>query len=159
MNRLVQLIHKVKILCKEITQYAVKDSLVNCDFNENNMILDHRTQQIALVDWGESVITHPFLSLAAFIRNTARRYHLAMDSDVVQEIKHTCLLYWQDRECEQKLYKLYANVEKLLPIYTALSLVRLQDATQQQSKAWQRWFICDALRELINSKMGIDYVG
>lgn len=158
MNHLVQLIPKVKMLCQKITQYAVNDSLVNCDFNENNMILDHRTQQIALVDWGESVFTHPFFSLATFIRNTARRYQLAIDSGVVREIKHTCLLFWQDRECEQKLYKLYAHIEKLLPIYTALSLVRLQEATQQQSKAWQRWFISDALRELINGSIEIDHV-
>lgn len=158
MNRLLQLIPKVKKLCQEIVQHAINDSLVNGDFNENNMILDHRTQQIALVDWGESVITHPFFSLAAFIRNKARRYHLAIDSDVMQAIKHASLFYWQDRECEQKLYRLYANVEKLLPIYTALSLMRLQEVTQQQSKAWQRWFISDALRELINGSMGIDHV-
>ena len=59
---------------------------------------------------------------------------MVIDSDVMQGIKHTCLLFWQDRECKQKLYKLYDNVEKLLPIYTALSLVRLQEATQHKVK-------------------------
>lgn len=148
-DKLVGLVPKIEGICKEFDGYSIKDTLVNCDFNENNMIIDESSQKISIIDWGESVITHPFFSIASIIHNLARRYELENDGDVLQYIKNTCLSNWQQSASESELEDIYNNILKLIPIYLALSLYRLQDVTNNKSKEQQRWFIRGHLELLL----------
>jgi aminoglycoside phosphotransferase (APT) family kinase protein len=153
-DRLITLVPVIKSICDSISKHEIKETLVNCDFNENNMIMDEAAGVISLIDWGESVITHPFLSLASHIRNTERRYPLASKEGAMESIKKKCLSCWSDFTGENELEEIYKKIERLLPIFTSLSLYRLQVSTNNKSKAMQRWFIKDFLRTLIRNEIG-----
>jgi hypothetical protein len=153
-HQLIKLIPTITSICQLVSQYKIKETLVNCDFNENNMIIDQETKKISLIDWGETVIAHPFFSLASIFRNTTRRYPLESKEEIIGSIRKKCASYWLDVVDESELNEVYRNIERLLPIFTSLSLYRLQAATNNNSKKMQRWFIKDFLKILIRNERG-----
>lgn len=142
----------IESLANALSGSLVRETLVNADFNENNLILDKQTQTISVIDLGESVVAHPFFSVAAHINNMARRYKLNIHSDTLKSIQQKWLAQWSDVDTPQNLQRTLLLVQKLLPVYLALGIYRLQEATCQQSKRLQNWFIKDCLRLLLQSK-------
>jgi hypothetical protein len=49
-------------LCENLSQYAIKESMVQPDFNDNNILFDKETNVMTLIDLGEITISHPFFS-------------------------------------------------------------------------------------------------
>lgn len=151
-NKLIELVPTIESICKSLSKYKIKDTLVNCDFNENNMIINEATQKISIVDWGESVISHPFFTLACHLSNIARRYKLELNGPILTSIKQTCLSYWSDVANINEINEIYQNIERLLPIYDALRIFRLQGATSNSSKQMQQIFISGSLRNLLDNE-------
>lgn len=142
----------IQSLADELSGSLVRETLVNADFNENNLILDKQTQTVSVIDLGESVVSHPFFSIAAHINNMARRYKLNINSETLKSIQQKWLDHWSDVDNSQNLQRTMLLVQKLLPIYLSLGIYRLQEATHQQSKRLQNWFIKDCLRMLLQSE-------
>ncbi len=148
-EQLRQQIPQIELSCEYLAKAKVKQSLVNGDFNENNLIFNESTGQIAIIDWGESVITHPFLSIAGHLRNNARRYQLDVEGSLLNEIKHKCISCWLDVATLDELEEIYELSLKLLPIFSVLAIYRLQSATKNKSKEKQNWFIGGFLKSLL----------
>lgn len=148
-EKLVTLVPTVHSICEFLSGQKVKETLVNCDFNENNMIVDTSRKQISIVDWGESVISHPFFSIAAHLSATARRYQLDLNGRLLESIKQKSLDMWSDVITQHEIDEIYNAVLRLLPIFSAFGIYRLQVATQNRSKKQQRWFIAGVLRTLV----------
>lgn len=148
-DELMRLVPKIRTLCESLSKYPIKETLVNCDFNENNMILNEDTQQISIIDWGEVVISHPLFSLASHLYNTTVRYKLESKWQLVESIKQRCLSSWLDVADKQALDELYQDIQKIVPIFAALAIHRLQTATHNKSKEMQRWFIKGILQKLL----------
>lgn len=142
----------VQSLADALSRSLVGETLVNVDFNENNLILNKQTQTVSVIDLGESVVAHPFFSVAAHINNMARRYKLHIHSDTLKSIQQKWLAHWSDEDTPQNLKRTMLLVQKLLPIYLSMGIYRLQEATHQQSKRLQNWFIKDCLRMFLQSK-------
>ena len=64
-----QLYNSCETLCDELLGYGIPETINHCDFHENNMLFDKKSGEINIIDWGESVITHPFLSLNGCLWN------------------------------------------------------------------------------------------
>lgn len=47
-------------LCESLSKYQIPETINHCDFHENNMVLNQKTGTISIIDWGETVISHPF---------------------------------------------------------------------------------------------------
>lgn len=139
----------IKRTCDSLSQYTISETLVNSDFNENNMILTQSTQQIAFIDWGESVIAHPFFTITSHLRSLARRYQLEINAPFLEGIREACLSCWSDRAQLQELESIYQQVLLLSPLFSALAIKRLQEATQNKSKEMQNWFIAGFLRTIV----------
>lgn len=152
-EQLIKLVPTIKSICESLSKNKIKDTLVNCDFNENNMIIDEDTQQISIVDWGESVISHPFFSLASHLESTARRYQLELNGQLLESIKQKYLSCWSDLVNKNGLDEIYQNILRLLPIYSSLGIYRLQAATNNTSKEMQRWFIKGCLQTLLKNEI------
>ncbi len=56
------LLPKASILCKKLSDYSIKQTIVQPDFNDNNTLIDN-VSNITTIDLGEIVISHPFFSL------------------------------------------------------------------------------------------------
>lgn len=148
-DQLMRLVPTIKSICIFLSEQKVKETLVNGDFNENNLIINKKTQQISLVDWGESVITHPFLSIASHLQSLARRYQLELNGLLLEKIKQQCLSNWLDVAHINELEIIYQNILKLHPIFASLAIYRLQMATHNKSKERQNWFIAGSLKTLL----------
>jgi hypothetical protein len=150
--QLMKLAPKIKSICEFISEQKVKDILVNGDFNENNLIINEKTQKISIIDWGECVITHPFFTIAGHLQSSARRYKLEVKGHFLENIRKKCISRWLDVASEHELEAIYQNILRLLPIYSSLATYRLQAATQNKSKEVQTWFIAEFLRTLLESE-------
>ncbi|MGD9592444.1 MAG: phosphotransferase [Candidatus Berkiella sp.] len=151
-QKLKALLPSIELSCELLLKYQVKETLVNADFNENNLIIDEKSQKIAIIDWGESVLSHPFFSIASHLRNNARRYKLALDGELLEKIKQQCLSRWLDVANLNELNAIYQHIENILPIFSTLAIYRLQTATHHKSKEQQNWFIAGFLRTLLDNQ-------
>lgn len=142
----------INSLCSSFSGTKIAETLVNADFNENNLILNEATQQISVIDWGESVITHPFFSIAAHLQSLSRRYQLDLTDPLLEALKQNCLGYWLDVANRKELNEIYTRIQRLLPVFSALALYRLQLATNNNSKKMQRWFIAGCLQKLLKNE-------
>lgn len=59
-SNLEALCPKVFNLCKKLSGYSIKQTIVQPDFNDNNTLIDDVSQDITIIDLGEIVISHPF---------------------------------------------------------------------------------------------------
>lgn len=148
-DKLKTLVPTIESICTSLTRQKVKETLVNGDFNENNLIFNEKTQQISIVDWGECVITHPFFSIASHLQSLARRYQLDLDGNFLQKIKQQCLSCWLDVADIHELELIYQNILKVHPVFCALAICRLQAATNNKSKTMQNWFVSPFLKKLL----------
>jgi len=153
LDDLMSLVPAIQAICDKLSLHKIKQTLVNGDFNENNLIIDESdTEKISIIDWGESVITHPFFTVAAHLKSIARRYQLQLDSHLLETIKQRCLSCWLDSANQTELNEIYQNIVRLLPIFSSLAIYRLQSATANRSKEKQNWFIAPLLKAFIKNE-------
>ena len=62
-KELEDLLPKITCLCERLSGYAIKQTIVQPDFNDNNTLIDHQSKAITIIDLGEISISHPFFSL------------------------------------------------------------------------------------------------
>lgn len=53
--------------CELLSQYQIPETLVQPDFNTNNVLFDPNTKKMTCIDLGEIAIAHPFFSLHNFL--------------------------------------------------------------------------------------------
>ena len=63
LSQLENLQDRVEYYCKKLSSYNLPETINHCDFQDRNMILDNKTGNVNIIDWGESIIAHPFFSL------------------------------------------------------------------------------------------------
>ncbi len=153
LDKLMRLVPIIKSICEFLSEQKIKETLVNGDFNENNLIINEKNQQISIIDWGESVITHPFFSIASHLQSIARRYKLELNGPILKKIKQQCLSCWLDVANMNELDIIYHNLLRLHPIFCSLAIYRLQAATLNKSKERQNWFIAGFLQTLLKSEI------
>ena len=117
----------LEVLCQELESYAIPASLNHSDFHDNNMLFSHATKKISIIDLGETAITHPFFTLAAFLKIPSDNYHLSVSSPGYQALHDTCFKGWL--VSDEDLNKALALTQKLLPIYLIFAHMRLVNAT------------------------------
>ena len=102
-----------------LSQYGICETLVQPDFNTNNVLIDSETQKFTLIDLGELAISHPFFSLHNFLY-TATVHHGVKEQDVIwHQMLEACLKHWSDLWPKAKLLEGYRLSRTLWPIYSA----------------------------------------
>jgi aminoglycoside phosphotransferase (APT) family kinase protein len=66
-----------------LSQYAIKDTIVQPDFNTNNILINPDPKKLTFIDLGEIAITHPFFSLLNFLYQAI--IHHGVEEGVDQE--------------------------------------------------------------------------
>lgn len=152
-EQLHQLIPTCIELCEQAASYQISETISHCDIHENNMLLDKKTQSINIIDWGETVVTHPFFSLNGCLWNITY-FNKIKESDIeYHQLQKQCVAAWLDRHDEVILLKALGLTRRLLGIYAALSYERLYQMTQDQSYTVQQEHpgsIAGCLRSFLN---------
>lgn len=145
---------KCEALCEQLSKSLIPETLDHCDMHGGNVLIDEKTNAIIIIDWGETVITHPFLSLTVFLRGLVRYY-----SFNESELWDSC--FENENKIERKdLEKIVLLAKRLEPIYSALTFHRLlisSDKEKFMSTPNCKGRITKYLQEFINDQMGDDF--
>lgn len=109
---LMSLVPKVHALCETIDRVGVCETLEHADFQDNNVLI--RDGRFVISDWGDAVISHPFFSLASFLRSAERNH--ALDFSLRQELEASYLHHWTDRYSANEVLRAYQGVIALQDI-------------------------------------------
>jgi len=118
-NNLSCTLDKCISLCEELNKFQIPETLDHCDLHGGNILIDEESHAITIIDWGETVITHPFFSLSFFLRGLVRYYSF-------QENELWDILFENKTITDKNdLSVLVSWAKKLEPVYSALAFHRL----------------------------------
>ena len=130
-------------ICEIVSQYKITETLDHCDFHDNNILIESGSENLTIIDWGETVIAHPFFPLISFLSTTAYRYGLKETDENFIEIQEACFKNWQGTHQKNELLTAMRITKKLWPIYSALGYYRLIESSNLNPnvEALQSYFI------------------
>jgi len=152
-DRLHQLYPTCSNLCEALLECKLPETINHCDFHENNMLLDRKAGVINIIDWGETVIAHPFFSLNGCLWNITHFYGLKQTDLMYSKLQAQCITAWLDLYDEAKLLKVLNIANQLNSVYAALAYERMYIATRDQPRTVQQEHpgsIAGCLRSFLN---------
>ncbi len=149
-DELRALLPKVSLLCQKVSDYSIKQTLVQPDFNDNNTLIADRSQAITLIDLGEIVISHPFFSLLNGLHQIKKHHGITEESTMYQKILDACLNNYTPFESRENLLKVWVLIRPLWFVYGALAGFRLMAACgKSKILSFQQGKLADTLRALL----------
>ncbi|WP_419418734.1 phosphotransferase [Legionella sp. D16C41] len=124
-NKLEKLLPTVCNLCKKLSNYSVKETIVQPDFHDNNILIDDTYQTTTFIDLGEIVISHPFFSLINCLEQAKRHHGLTEEDDAYLQLKYACYKNFMIDTSKAEILDAFAIAHKLWFIYGALAHYRL----------------------------------
>jgi hypothetical protein len=133
----LQILHdlgaKISEQCAAISQFKIPETLVQPDFNTNNILFDSTHEKMTLIDLGEIAITHPFFSLHNFLLQATIHHGMKEQDPIYCQLKKACYENWLALTTEDELLDAFLLVKKLWPIYAVLAYYRLMISVDQQA--------------------------
>lgn len=127
-SNLEALTPKVASLCKNLSGFSIKQTIVQPDFNDNNTLINNILQEITIIDLGEISISHPFFSLINLLYAMKKHHALTDEDDLYQRIKDACLKNYMAFESKNNILDAFEIACMLFHIYGALCSHRLMIA-------------------------------
>ncbi|WP_232505488.1 aminoglycoside phosphotransferase family protein [Legionella clemsonensis] len=125
-------------LCKSLSKYQISETMNHCDFQDNNMVLNQKTGNISIIDWGETVITHPFLSLSGCLWNITYFHEIKPSDKIYEDFQRQWISPWLDMHQERDLLDALKITTQLTGIFAALGYKRMYVATMAQTRTVQQ---------------------
>jgi len=111
LNELQKLTPTLTALCEQLNQLNIPQTLDHCDFHDRNILIHLDTKALTIIDWPETVITHPYFSWINYLKKSTYA-----QADLFSP--------------EPKAWEL-AN--KIWPVYAVLAFYRLIQASDQEA--------------------------
>ena len=150
-NELEALLPMISSLCEKLSDYAIKQTIVQCDFHDNNILIGEKTKNITLIDLGEIVISHPFFSLVTCLRQAKVHHALTEQDDAYKQLMDACFRNYMQFETKNNLLEAFAIARTLWFVYESLAQNRLRlacDRTEFMSFQ-RRGKLSDQLKEFM----------
>ncbi len=155
-SELETLLPKISNLCRKLSSYSIKQTIVQPDFHDNNLLIND-TQNITIIDLGEIVISHPFFSLTNFLWQAKKHHALKDEDDAYLQMINACLKNYMDIESKQHLLDAFATAQILWFVYGALANDRLMNACgKERLMSFQPGRLSGELKELMAACIAID---
>jgi hypothetical protein len=156
-SELESLLPKVSSLCEELSDYSIKQTIVQPDFNDNNTLIDDISQDITIIDLGEIVISHPFFSLATCLQQIKKHHGLTDEDGTYLQIVDACFKNYMNFCSQKHLLDAFETAQILWIIYGALCQYRLMVACgKEKLMSFQRGKLSDSLRKFITVCISTD---
>lgn len=154
LNSLSKIVPK---LCERLSAHRIKQTLVQSDFHDNNILLDERSRVITFIDLGEIVISHPFFSLIGCMRQLIKHHGLTEHDPRYQYIQDACLQYYIQFESQQQLIDAFAIATVLWFAYDVLCQYRLMLACGvEKIMSYQSGKMRNGLKQFIGACKTLD---
>ena len=105
-ERLNGLFEAVQSLCDALSKYKIPQTLEHGDFQDNNVLIDI-DHSLTINDWGDTSISHPFISCAGFLTSACHSHNFDKDSERFKALRDTYLKCWAAFETEENLLKIF----------------------------------------------------
>lgn len=149
-SELETLLSKVSTLCQKLSEYSIKETIVQPDFNDNNTLIDDISQNITIIDLGEIAISHPFFSLLNCLQQIRKHHILREDNNTYLKIKDACFKNYMNFFSKKHLSDAFATAQILWLVYWTLSQYRLMIACgKEKIMLFQRGRLSNSLKEFI----------
>lgn len=130
--KLQSLAPKVANLCNKLSGYSIKQSIVQPDFHDNNILINERSQNITFIDLGEVVISHPFFSLINYLDQIRKHHALTEQDGRYVRIRNACFNNYLQLNANEHILEAFKIARTLLFIYGALTSYRLMIACDKK---------------------------
>ena len=123
-------------VCETLDIFEIPPSLDHGDFNDGNIFVANRIVSdgyAVIADWGESVITHPFLSVVNFVTNFRRRHGATSCESPLDRVQGAYLSRWLDYASPAEMEKAMHVAALIYPVRYALAFHRLCKACPEGS--------------------------
>jgi RimJ/RimL family protein N-acetyltransferase len=149
-NELEALLPKIIYLCQKLSAYSIKQTMVQPDFNDNNTLIDDKSQTITIIDLGEIAISHPFFSLLNCLHVIKKHYALTNKDDTYLRIKDACLKNYMKFDSEKNVLNAFEIAYVLWFVYGLLAHDRLIRACgKEKLMSFQHGKLSEMLKEFI----------
>lgn len=147
------LLPKIFNLCKKLSTYSIKQTIVQPDFSDNNILIDSISQNITIIDLGEITISHPFFPLFNCFRQIKKHYSLIEEDDSYLRIKQACLKnHMNFFQTQQHFLDAFTIASILWYVYDMLSQYRLMLACgTKQVMSFQQGKLSNTAKEFMAS--------
>ncbi len=151
-GKLKGMLPRISSLCKILSDYSIKEGIVQPDFNDNNTLINNNTGTITTIDLGEISISHPFFSLSNILLQM-KKHHGLTDKDVrYLQIQDACLQNFLRFDSKENLLRAFEIAQNVWLAYSALAYQKLMNACgKEQLMAFQRGKFSDSMREFIEN--------
>ncbi len=154
---LERLFPKVANLCQKLSGYSIKQTIVQPDFNDNNTLIDDKTQDITFIDLGEIAISHPFFSLINCLHVIKKHHGLTDKDESYLKIKDSCLKNYMSFESKENVRDAFATAQLLSFVYVLLAYYRLMQACgKEKLMAVQHGKLSASLKKFIAACAKVD---
>ncbi len=148
---------KISNLCKKLSGYPIKQTIIQPDFHDNNLLMDDISQNITIIDLGEIVISHPFFSLLTCLQQAKKHHALTNEDAAYQQMIDACLKNYMNVESKKHLLDAFATAKILWLVYGVLAGDRLMNACGKENlMSFQPGKFGDSFKELITACITID---
>lgn len=135
--------------CEALSRYAIKPTLVQCDFHDNNLLVKGESKDITIIDLGEIVVSHPFFSTVGCLMQMEKHYAMKKDDELYTKIKSACFANYVSAYSAEIVNEAFETAESLWLVYWILCQYRLMNACgREKIMAFQKGRLSNALREL-----------
>jgi hypothetical protein len=154
------LLPKLSNLCKKLSAYPIKPTIVQPDFSDNNTLIDDISQSITIIDLGEIVISHPFFSLVNCLRQVTKHYRFTEKDDMHLQIRDAYLKNYLNFSSKKSLLNAFATARILWVVYEVLNQHRLMLACgKDKIMAFQPGRLSNSLKEFMAACNSINLHG
>jgi hypothetical protein len=115
---LLNAVPQVEAMCRQLTAYAVPDSLHHNDLHDANVF--YNNGHIKFFDWGDSSIAHPFFSLRTAFVIIEYIFDLVEDDPIFDEFAMAYLRPFAKFESEENLWAAYQLAHRLWSLSSAV---------------------------------------
>jgi aminoglycoside/choline kinase family phosphotransferase len=108
-------------LCRTLAASGVPEALEHCDFHDNNVLV--LGDRLVVADWGDAVVSHPFLSLASCVDSAGWNHGLG--EAVAKLLIGSYLEGWSAFGQHDRLAAAARLARRIRPIQVALNFARV----------------------------------
>lgn len=99
---------------------GVPPALQHDDLHEGNLLTDAGLQELKIIDWGDSVISHPFSTLRVTLGRLTRRIGTNLADPAIQRLTDIYLEPWRADGWSQKSLLIQVNAAYRIAVLTRL---------------------------------------
>ncbi len=148
--RLQELTPRLRQICADLAALGIPESINHGDFHDGNILL--KDGRITFFDWGDTSITHPFVSLRTFFVSMEIALEMedwAPPTTEMVALRDRYLARWEGFASKEQLLKAYelsrpvASIVKTLLWYAGIT--EMEPSVRQE----YAWIVPEVLREFM----------